>query len=116
MNNLNIDTWKEQQLLNAEERIKELERENKELRDELHHISPFKSWNKIKSSIDDASYSIPVIQNAYEKYKIIAAISTVIRMTFNLNQVTRLLEKDYEKAQEITDDILNFMKENNVKN
>lgn len=117
MNNLNIEPWKDQQLLNAEERIKELERENKELKTIVHNIKDRGYWESIRLEIRETFDKLPLRSMwGTDQSKFTTAVSSILRITFNLNQIYKLSHEQYEKSKEFTDKILEFLKNNYVEN
>lgn len=114
-----------------EQRIAILEQEVIKLKDELAEKRKANVWKKIKNkySEDFRSFnwteithtvnceSAPIQFKQYmsEEYHISQAIGTLVRITLKKTAVNRLEETDEEKADNITKQILEIMKKEELK-
>lgn len=114
-----------------EQRIAILEQEVIKLKDELAEKRKANVWKKIKNkySEDFRSFNWTEIHNLTncesnpiqlkkylnEEYHISQAIGTLVRITLKKTAVNRLEETDEEKADNITKQILEIMKKEELK-
>ena len=122
---------KEGEKVENEQRIAILEQEVIKLKDELAEKRKANVWKKIKNkySEDFRSFNWTEIHNLTncesnpiqlkkylnEEYHISQAIGTLVRITLKKTAVNRLEETDEEKADNITKQILEIMKKEELK-
>ena len=122
---------KEGEEVENEQRIAILEQEVIKLKDELAEKRKANVWKKIKNkySEDFRSFDWTEIHNLTncesnpiqfkkylnEEYHISQAIATLVRITLKKTTVNRLEETDEEKADNITKQILEIMKKEELK-
>lgn len=100
-------------------RIKELETENAKLREQVKEFKgSVYGQDNLKYLIEselkvlDLEHTRPYDTT---KYKVMEAISQIIRQTFNLKLIRLLDDSNYEAAKEITETILKLIIKNFVK-
>jgi len=114
-----------------EQRIAILEQEVIKLKDELaakrkanvwkkiknKHSKEFRSfdWTEIHKTTNYKSEPIQFEKYMSEEYHISQAIGTLVRITLKKTAINRLEETDEEKAESITQQILEIMKKEEVK-
>lgn len=116
--------------MTQEERIKNLEQEVKSLKDELKRNRKTNVWKKVKDKFSKEFNSfdwvdifnttryegspITFTKYMYEGYHISSAIGTLVRITLQRKGLNYLKECDEEKAEKITNEILEIMKKEKV--
>lgn len=117
MNDTNEERYLRDRLTEAEERVRSLENENAELKTIVYNIKNRGYWESIRLEIRDTFDKLPLRSMfSTDKAKFTTAVSSILRITFNLNQIYKLSHEQYEKSKEFTDKILEFLKNNYVEN
>jgi len=72
---------------------------------ELRENQKTSNWSKIRKSIEERL----VNSNSYEKYKVINAISAIVRHGLGIEAVSKIQDIQVDRAREITFKVLDAM-------
>ena len=99
-------------------KIKQLENENLELKKQVEKLKDNTlGWDNLRYLIDDRLNVLDLKKTrpyGNLQFKIISAVSQILRETFNFKYIKDLREEHYDKAKELTEVVLNFVISNFV--